>query len=73
MLNLGGSVLGFPSANVSSVSRAAWPIPFISFVLLRGHCRHAPSPGETRPCARHAFAHPVINAGDGVHQHPPRH
>ena len=54
MLNLGGHVLGFPSENVSSASKGESVADTIRVVS----------------CYADIAAIPVINAGDGGHQHP---
>ena len=71
MLNLGGSVLGFSSANSSSASKGesvADPIRVISCYADICAMRH---PKEGAPMvAASKSSIPVINAGDGGHQHP---
>ena len=71
MLNLGGQVLGFPDAGVSSASKGetvADTIRVISCVADIAAMRH---PKEGAPLrASHYSRIPVINAGDGGHQHP---
>ena len=56
MLNLGGSILGFSSADSSSASKDICAM------------RH-PKEGAPMVACRHSSI-PVINAGDGGHQHP---
>jgi aspartate carbamoyltransferase catalytic subunit len=71
MLNLGGHVLGFPSENVSSASKGesvADTIRVISCYADIVAMRH-PKEGAPRRASRYARV-PVINAGDGGHQHP---
>lgn len=71
MLNLGGSVLGFSSANSSSASKGesvADTIRVISCYADICAMRH-PKEGAPMVAAEHS-AIPVINAGDGGHQHP---
>ena len=71
MLNLGGSVLGFSSASSSSVSKGetvADTIRIISCYADICAMRH-PLEGAPFQAARYARI-PVINAGDGGHQHP---
>lgn len=71
MLNLGGSVLGFSSANSSSASKGesvADTIRVISWYADICAMRH---PKEGAPMvAASKSSIPVINAGDGGHQHP---
>ena len=71
MLNLGGSVLGFSSANSSSASKCdsvADTIRVISCYADIWAMRH---PKEGAPMvAASKSSIPVINAGDGGHQHP---
>ncbi len=71
MLNLGGSVLGFSSANSSSASKGesvADTIRVISCYADIAAMRH-PKEGAALVAAQHASI-PIINAGDGGHQHP---
>ncbi len=71
MLNLGGSVLGFSSANSSSASKGesvADTIRVISCYADIAAMRH-PKEGAPLRAARYSRI-PVINAGDGGHQHP---
>ena len=71
MLNLGGHVLGFPSENVSSASKGesvADTIRMISCYADICAMRH-PKEGSAFVAAQKAEI-PVINAGDGGHQHP---
>lgn len=71
MLNLGGSVLGFSSANSCSASKGesvADTIRVISCYADICAMRH-PKEGAPMVAAEHS-AIPVINAGDGGHQHP---
>lgn len=71
MLNLGGSVLGFSSADSSSASKGesvADTIRVISCYADICAMRH-PKEGAPLVASIHA-AIPVINAGDGGHQHP---
>ena len=71
MLNLGGSVLGFASADSSSAAKGesvADPIRIISCYADICAMRH---PKEGAPLVASQFSSiPVINAGDGGHQHP---
>ena len=71
MLNLGGSVLGFASADSSSASKGesvSYTIRIISCYADICAMRH---PKEGAPLvASQKSRIPVINAGDGGHQHP---
>ena len=71
MLNLGGSVLGFSSADSSSASKGesvADTIRVISCYADICAMRH-PKEGAPLVASMHSRI-PVINAGDGGHQHP---
>ena len=71
MLNLGGQVLGFPDAGVSSASTGetvADTIRVISCVADSAAMRH-PKEGAPLRASRYSRI-PVINAGDGGHSHP---
>lgn len=71
MLNLGGSVLGFSSADSSSASKGesvSDTIRVISCYADICAMRH-PKEGAPLVAATHSGI-PVINAGDGGHQHP---
>ncbi len=71
MLNLGGQVLGFPSANVSSAAKGetvADTIRVVSCYADIAAMRH-PKEGAPLRAARYSSI-PVINAGDGGHSHP---
>ena len=71
MLNLGGSVLGFSSADSSSAAKGesvADTIRVISCYADICAMRH-PKEGAPLVAATHSGI-PVINAGDGGHQHP---
>ena len=71
MLNLGGSVMGFASADSSSASKGesvADTIRVISCYADICGMRH-PKEGPPMVAAQHSSI-PVINAGDGGHQHP---
>ncbi len=71
MLNLGGSVLGFHSSDSSSASKGesvADTIRVISSYADIAAMRH---PKEGAPLVAGMYSSiPVINAGDGGHQHP---
>ena len=71
MLNLGGSVLGFSSADSSSAAKGesvADTIRVISGYADIAAMRH-PKEGAPYVASLHSTI-PVINAGDGGHQHP---
>ena len=71
MINLGGQVLGFSSANSSSASKGesvADTIRMISCYADIAAMRH-PKEGSALVASMHSRI-PVINAGDGGHQHP---
>ncbi len=71
MLELGGSVLGFSSENASSAAKGesvADTIRIVSGYADAIVLRH-PKEGAPVVAARHARV-PVINAGDGGHNHP---
>ena len=71
MLNLGGSVLGFASADSSSASKGesvADTIRVISGYADIAAMRHSKEGAPLR--ASRYSGIPVINAGDGGHQHP---
>ena len=71
MLNLGGSVLGFSSADSSSAAKGesvSDTIRVISCYADICAMRH-PKEGAPLVASTHATI-PVINAGDGGHQHP---
>lgn len=71
MLNLGGSILGFSSANSSSAAKGesvSDTIRIISCYADICAMRH-PKEGAPMVACRHSSI-PVINAGDGGHQHP---
>ena len=71
MMNLGGSVLGFSSADSSSVSKGesiADTIRVISYYADICAMRH---PKEGAPLVASMYSQiPIINAGDGGHNHP---
>ena len=71
MLNLGGSVLGFASEDSSSAAKGESVSDTLSVVSCYADIcaiRH-PKEGAPLVASQHA-AIPVINAGDGGHQHP---
>ncbi len=71
MLNLGGSVMGFADANSSSATKGetvadtARVISCFADIMVLRH----PKEGAAAVAAHYASI-PVINAGDGGHQHP---
>lgn len=71
MLSLGGQTIGFAGADQSSVSKGETIADTVRVVMLlcRYHC-HAPSEGRGTLCASMYSKIPVINAGDGGHNHP---
>ncbi len=71
MLNLGGSVLGFSSADSSSAAKGESVSDTIRMVSCYADICAMRHPKEGAPmvaCAHSSI--PVINAGDGGHQHP---
>ncbi|MDY5845628.1 MAG: aspartate carbamoyltransferase [Bariatricus sp.] len=71
MLNLGGSIMGFSSASSSSAAKGesvSDTIRMISCYADICAIRH-PKEGAPMVACQHATI-PVINAGDGGHQHP---
>ena len=71
MLNLGGSILGFSSADSSSAAKGesvSDTIRMISCYADICAMRH-PKEGAPMVACRHSSI-PVVNAGDGGHQHP---
>ncbi len=71
MLNLGGSVLGFASEDSSSAAKGESVSDTLSVVSCYADIcaiRH-PKEGAPLVASQHATI-PVINAGDGGHQHP---
>ena len=71
MLNLGGSVLGFSSANSSSASKGESVADTIRMVSCYADICAMRHPKEGAPMvAASKSSIPVINAGDGGHQHP---
>ena len=71
MLNLGGSVLGFSSADSSSAAKGESVSDTIRTVACYADIvamRH-PKEGAAMVAAAHSSI-PIINAGDGGHQHP---
>lgn len=71
MLNLGGSVLGFSSADSSSASKGESVSDTIRIVSCYADICAMRHPKEGAPLvASMRSSIPVINAGDGGHQHP---
>ena len=71
MLNLGGNVLGFSSAESSSATKGETVSDTIRMISCYADIvamRH-PKEGAPMVAARHSSI-PIINAGDGGHQHP---
>lgn len=71
MLRLGGKVLGFSDANCSSVSKGESledTIKIVSGYTDVIAIRH-PKEGAAEVASKHSYV-PIINAGDGGHQHP---
>jgi aspartate carbamoyltransferase catalytic subunit len=71
MLNLGGSVLGFQSAASSSASKGESVADTIRVISAYADIAAIRHPKEGAPLVASKFSEiPVINAGDGGHQHP---
>lgn len=71
MLNLGGSVLGFQSAASSSASKGESVADTIRVISCYADIAAIRHPKEGAPLVASKFSGiPVINAGDGGHQHP---
>lgn len=71
MLNLGGSVLGFSSANSSSASKGESVADTIRVISCYADICAMRHPKEGAPMVAASMSSiPVINAGDGGHQHP---
>ena len=71
MLNLGGHVLGFPSDNVSSAAKGESVADTIRVVSCYADIAAMRHPKEGAPLRASLYSRiPVINAGDGGHQHP---
>ncbi len=71
MLNLGGNVLGFSSADSSSASKGETVSDTVRMVSCYADIiamRH-PKEGAPMVASKHSSI-PIINAGDGGHQHP---
>ena len=71
MLNLGGHVLGFPSETVCSASKGESVADTIRVVSCYADIVAMRHPKEGAPFRASRYSRiPVINAGDGGHQHP---
>ena len=71
MLNLGGSVLGFSDAASSSASKGESVADTIRIISCYADICAMRHPKEGAPMVAASFSGiPVINAGDGGHQHP---
>ena len=71
MLNMGGSILGFSSADSSSASKGESVADTIRVISCYADICAMRHPKEGAPLrAAHYSRIPVINAGDGGHQHP---
>lgn len=71
MLNLGGKVLGFSSADSSSAAKGESIADTIRVVSCYADICAMRHPKEGAPLVASHFSRiPVINAGDGGHQHP---
>lgn len=71
MMNLGGSVMGFPSANVSSVSKGETAEDTIRMIGCYADIAAMRHPIAGTPAAAAEVSRiPVINAGDGGNNHP---
>lgn len=71
MLNLSGSVLGFHSADSSSASKGESVADTIRVISCYADIAAMRHPKEGAPLVASQYSRiPVINAGDGGHQHP---
>ncbi len=71
MLNLGGSVLGFASADSSSAAKGESVADTIRVISCYADIAAMRHPKEGAPLRAACYSRiPVINAGDGGHQHP---
>ena len=71
MLNLGGSVLGFSSADSSSASKGETVSDTVRMVSCYADNIAMRHPKEGAPMVASRYSSiPIINAGDGGHQHP---
>ena len=71
MLRLGGKVLGFPDAGVSSASKGETVADTIRIISCYADIAAMRHPKEGAPLRASLYSKiPVINAGDGGHSHP---
>ena len=71
MLNLGGTVIGFSSAENSSASKGESVADTIRVVSCYADICAMRHPKEGAPMVASEYSHiPIINAGDGGHNHP---
>ncbi len=71
MLRLGGNILGFSDANTSSVSKGESIADTIRVMSAYSHIAVMRHPKEGAPKLASLYSEiPIINAGDGGHQHP---
>ena len=71
MMNLGGSVLGFSSADSSSVSKGESIADTIRVISYYADICAMSHPKEGAPLVASMYSQiPIINAGDGGHNHP---
>ena len=71
MLNLGGSVLGFASADSSAAAKGESVADTIRVISCYADIAAMRHPKEGAPLRASRYSRiPVINAGDGGHQHP---
>lgn len=71
MLNLGGNVLGFSSADSSSASKGETVADTVRMVSCYADIIAMRHPKEGAPMVASRYSSvPIINAGDGGHQHP---
>ena len=71
MLNLGGSVMGFSSANSSSAAKGESVSDTIRTISCYADICAMRHPKEGAPIVASQYSTiPIINAGDGGHQHP---
>ena len=71
MINLGGSVIGFSSADSSSAAKGESIADTIRVISAFADITAIRHPKEGAPMRASMFSSiPVINAGDGGHQHP---
>ena len=71
MMELGGNVLGFSSADSSSASKGESVADTIRVISCYADICAMRHPKEGAPMVASEYSHiPIINAGDGGHQHP---